>query len=370
VVGLTVEGGLTGKGEQFSSECLTVCVVNYNGEHLLEECLGSIFAASDRIQEILLIDNGSQDNSIKLVDQLFPAAVIIALGENRGPGAARNVGLQRASCSRVLFVDNDVAIAPECIESLCKSLDDHPEAALAMPSVRFHHNREKVQFDGADCHYLGLMILHNTNVMVDKVISKERTINTIVTACFMIDRSRTGSNHFFDESFVFNYEDFDFGLRTRLLGREIVSVPAAHCYHQEGTEGLSYRPGRGYPKRRVRYLIRNRWQTVLKCYRLRTLLLLFPMLLVYEIFQLIGVFKKGWALKWLRSVFWLAFHLPAIFSKRQAVQASRRTTDAAILQNAPLPFTDDLAVGRTEKWILSGLNTLSNWYWDTIGKYI
>jgi GT2 family glycosyltransferase len=62
----------------------------------------------------------------------------------------------------------------------------------------------------------------------------------------------------FDESFFDMFEDHDFGVRTPSSGADILSVPAAHSYHGQGTEGLSIRQLGTYSSRRAYYLIRNR----------------------------------------------------------------------------------------------------------------
>ena len=226
---------------------ITLCMVNYNGERYLKESLGSVFLTNCRFQEVLLIDNASKDRSLEIVGEQFPGVTVIELGRNLGPAVARNTGYNIASCDRILFVDNDVILGQNCSDQLTHILDENPGVAVAMPRILYADNRSIIQFDGADSHFLGLMALHNANRPIHEATDVPKLLGSVVTACFLIDRKRWGDKKPFDDDFSFSYEDHDFGLRTRSLGLEIMSVPSAVCYHLGGTEGLSWHPGRQYP---------------------------------------------------------------------------------------------------------------------------
>ncbi len=349
---------------------LTLCVINYNGEHYLKESLESVFVQKQKFEEILLIDNASKDGSLEIVRNKFPTIRIIQLDKNLGPAVARNVGFKMASCVRILFMDNDVSLAPNCPDQLMQALNDNPFAVVAMPCVLYSHNKNTIQYDGADSHFLGLMMLHNVNRPL--IISDGmRKIGSVVTACFLMDRSRWKGDVPFDDTFFFNYEDHDFGLRTRILGHEILSVPSALCYHREGTKGLSLREGGSYSKMRVFCLIRNRWQLILKNYEFKTLLLLSPVFFIYEIFQIVGVIKKRWFVEWGKAFFWIVLHPLEILRKRQIIQEARKTPDREVLRDGPIPFREgDLIKSSLERVGKNILNFLIKAYWKRIERFI
>ena len=240
-----------------SPTLLSICMVNFNGEKYLIESLDSVFSQRDKFKEVLLVDNASEDKSLEIVREAFPEVKIIKLRSNKGPGAARNIGFKAASCDRILFMDNDVKLTLECPDRLMQALDAHPHAAVAMPRIVYDYNQHIIQFDGADCHFLGLMMLRNVNRPLEGAPQETTKLGSLVTACFLMDRKRWGKGSPFDASFFFNYEDYDFGLRTRIRGHEILSVASACCYHREGTMGLSFREGKSYPERRAFFLIRT-----------------------------------------------------------------------------------------------------------------
>ena len=345
---------------------LTLCIVNHDGESVLEATIVDAVRAGSPFDEVLLVDNASTDRGLEIVERRFPTVKILRLPENRGPGAARNAGFAAASASRVLFVDNDVRLQVGCPAALVRALADRPEALLAMPRVLHAADPDTIQYEGADSHYLGLMALGHAERPIAECPPATRLCQSLVTACFLVAKDRWTGGDLFDESFFFNYEDHDLGVRSRIAGHEIVAVGEARALHGEGTAGLSHRPGRKASNRRVFCLIRNRWQILGKSYSARSLVLLLPMLLVYETFQLVGVVRKGWIGPWVRAVTWMATHVPAVLANRRAVQASRRLPDREILAGGALPFTGDLARTGFDRAGRELLDALSEGYWRLV----
>lgn len=349
---------------------LTFCIVNYNGEKYLKETLCSILVQKKESDEILLIDNASEDKSLEIVRVEFPEVNVTKLDKNYGPGTARNIGFKEATHDNILFIDNDVSLSPDCSSQLMKMLNENPSAVVAMPRILYANEKNKIQYDGADSHFLGLMILYNANQPLGGSSNMNRKNGSLVTACFLVDRKKWGSGIPFDDTFFFNYEDHDFGLRTRTLGHEIVSIPSAYCYHREGTAGLSFREGGNYSKMRVFCLIRNRWLIILKNYELKTILLLTPVFIIYEIFQIAGVIKKGWMIRWLKASFWIIFNSNKIFLKRRAIQKARVIPDREILKGGLIPFTAELTKSSLEITAINFLDFITGAYWNQIKRFI
>ncbi|MGH7541956.1 MAG: hypothetical protein ACRELC_13235, partial [Gemmatimonadota bacterium] len=121
---------------------------------------------------------------------------------------------------------------------------------------------------------------------------------------------------------------------------------------------------------RVLCLIRNRWQFILKNYSLRTLLLLSPILLVYELAQFVAVVKKGWLREWLRALGWTLRHLPEIVRKRREIQRRRTRSDRALFTDGPIPFRDELIAGALERRGRQTLEGLASLYWRWVGRFV
>ncbi len=350
------------KGDASRERSITACVINYQGEEYLHATLMALRQAKVSLAEVLVVDDASTDGSVALLERDHPDVELVRLSENCGPAEARNVGFRRATSDLVLFIDNDVAVAPDTPALLARSLRLHPRAVLAMPRVIYAHDPNTIQYDGAASHFIGLMKLENEDRPLSAAAVRTREIQSLVTACFMIDRSRWGGVGPFDDSFGYLLEDHDLGLRARMLGHVILSVPA-DCFHGLGTRGLSLRRTGTYAERRVIGLIRNRWRLLLKNYEARTLIVLSPILLAFECFQLVGAIKKGWVGQWLVAIRSILQDRKRIRVDRSAVQAARRSRDRQILTGGPIPFSGVLFQGRLEKMAGHILDGAARAYW-------
>lgn len=349
---------------------LTVCVVNFNGSRYVDGALRAILDQGDRIGEVLFVDNASEDDSVVRVEQDFPDIEILRLPENRGPGAARNAGYRAARYPRILFVDNDIILSTGCADRLDAAMDAEPDAVAAMPRVLHADEPDLIQFDGADSHYLGIMLLRSSGSRTEGSRSGTSRLGSIVTACILIDRGVWGTDAPFDESFFFNYEDHDFGVRARCRGHVLLGVTSASCLHREGTPGLSLRPGGAYGSQRVLCLIRNRWLILLKNYELRSLLLFSPMLFLYEVGQLAEVIHRGWFPEWTRAVRWITSHAREVWSKRLETQAARRVRDREVLCAGPLGFRPELMRSGVERFAGELLDRASRAYWSLVVRML
>ncbi|HKU61332.1 MAG TPA: glycosyltransferase [Gemmatimonadales bacterium] len=345
---------------------VTLCIVNYNGERYLPRTLEAVRGSGLRFDEVLLVDDASPDRSVSLVRESWPEVRVLSQPGNGGPGAARNAGYAAARNDLILFIDNDVALTPECAERLREALLERDGAAVAMPRVLYAARPDIIQYEGADCHFLGLMALRRADHPATEAPAEVAETQSVVTCAFLVHRGRWGADPPFDESFIFNYEDHDFGVRTRIMGHTILAVADARVLHGQGTAGLSFREGGKRSPIRVYCLIRNRWRILLQSFQLRSLVLLAPCLLIYEAVQIVGVVKKGWLGPWLRSVGWILTNPGTLRERRRAVQRSRRTPDRAVLVGGPLPFTPGLAPGGLERMVRNGLDRFVAWYWRMV----
>lgn len=348
----------------------TLCVLNYNGEGVLPVALTAACAIRDRFARIVVIDNGSQDGSLALIKRDFGGVEVLEVGQNLGAAGGRNAGLKRLPEDLLLFIDNDVALTASCVDRLVVALASRRDASIAVPAVLYADQRDTVQYGGAECHFLGLQALTNENVRVADVDPATRDMGSLVSCCFIVDRSRLPKGEVFDETFFIYFEDHEYGVRVRALGSALIAVPAAQCFHGKGTEGLSIRQLGSYSSRRVFYLIRNRWLFLLKIYSLWTLVVLAPMLLFYEAAQFVIVLKKGWLREWWRSAAWVAGNLPSVLRERRRIQRLRRVRDRDLIQGGALPFRPELATGAGERFARRVLDGVAIVYWRLFGWLI
>jgi GT2 family glycosyltransferase len=327
----------------------SACIVNHEGAAVLPATLQAVFALEPAPEEVILVDNASQDDGIELARRLAPHLRLVRLPSNAGPGPARDAGYRAARHARVLFIDNDVRPDPCCAAALSRALDGQPTAALAMARICHAHAPATIQFDGAAAHALGMMALDHAETPLAAAPGEVREIGSIVTACFMVDRQRWGEEPLCDPAFFFHFEDHELGLRARLLGWRLLSVPSALALHGKGTPGISLRATGRFTEVRVYHTIRNRWQVILKFYEARTLAALAPALLLFELFQLAGALRRGWAGHYWRAASWLVANHRDLRERRRRIQGRRRLADTAVLSGGPPPFAAALLTSPLER---------------------
>lgn len=350
-----------------SSLPITACVINYQGERRLEVTIGALLDATPAVAELILVDSASDDGSVELVRRSYPMVRIVPLPENRGPAAARNRGFEVARHDRILFVDNDVTLHPRCPVRLHEALDSHGDAVIALPQVRLRDAPDRIQFEGAGMHISGLMKLGREGCPTGDDVGP-RAVGSMVSACFLLDRSRWGLEPPFDESFAFNYEDHDLGTRARIRGHRILAIPSAKCLHGDGTPGYSVRGDEPYPSIRVYELIRGRWLILLKTLRPRSLLVLAPVLALFELLQVAIVVRRGWGREWVRALTWIVSNRREVLGRRRALQAVRRLDDRELLEGGRLPVR--LPRGGLENAVLRVFDRFSAAYWSVARRAI
>jgi hypothetical protein len=149
-----------------------------------------------------------------------------------------------------------------------------------------------------------------------------------------------------------------------------VLVPQATCLHGDGSDGLAVRQTGSYSSRRVFLTIRNRWIFLLKNYQTRTLVVLAPILLVYELCQLLLVLKKGWVRDWAGAVRWVWDHRAELAAKRREIQAGRALADRELLRGGPVPFRAELTKGALERLLRRLFDGLAIGYWRVAARWL
>lgn len=355
--------------EQVITEPVTLCLINHNGLTYLQHAFAALQNLQTKFDEILVVDNASTDGSIAYIETLDEVN-LIALSHNTGPAGARNTGYTEAKNDIILFQDNDICLTEGSAEALYNTLKQDQETLITMPRVVYKSEPETIQYEGANCHFLGTMQLRHANVLCSQAATVTTQTSSIVSACFMIDRSRYHNQLLFDEEFIFNLEDHELGVRVNLLGFNTMAVPGATVLHDSGTPGLSYRPGSKVSATRMYCLIRNRWWIIWRYYSLRTLIVLSPALLAYELLQFTGLLFKGWGREWMRAFLDTAKHISSLNDKRRTYQPQRQRIDRDILHGGNLTFTKAINSNSLTRGVVKTFESFMYVYWSLAKKLL
>jgi len=351
-------------------EKVTVAITNYNGLDHLPHCLEAVRRTDYPKREVMLVDNASTDGSVAWVRRTYPEVRILRLDRNRGPGPARNLALREARTDLVLSIDNDAVLSPDCLGILVKAMREHPDLAACQPRSLVASDPEVIHYDGAFLHYLGVLTLRHFRERVGNCDSDVVPIDSLVAVAILYDRRNLPHDTRFDEAFFFYFEEQDLSHRLRIRGCRFLLVPRAVVYHREGTAGLSFRPGGAMSRKRAYYYTRNRWFLILKNYRWRSILILSPALLLYELVWAAFLGARGRAGEYARGILDLLRSMRSLARKRARVQASRRVEDRELLRGDDLTFSVPDPGRPLEARAAAALNRIFRWYWRWVKAWI
>lgn len=116
------------------SESISIIVISFNGAAFIEECLRTIIASVGTIQnQLIVVDNGSTDDTLAIINSRFPKVTVIANEKNRGFAAAVNQGLDTAAGEYILLLNQDIRVQGDSIPRLMKRLKEDSRIGVIGP---------------------------------------------------------------------------------------------------------------------------------------------------------------------------------------------------------------------------------------------
>ena len=228
-----------------------VVLLNWNGYSDTEAALDSLLAADPQPARIVVVDNGSADDSVKRLNEWIarndvalrsPHAArvsVIEANANRGYAGGNNIGLAALAAAtevtHFLLLNNDAMVAPDYFARMSDAIRQHPDSALLGCAIYYHPNRDRVWFAGGyEVPYRALMLHH---YKLPPTLEPQAT--PFVTGCaMMISRELYNSEGGLAECYnPIYWEDTEYSFRARHRGWPVMLVPAARVYHKVGASG-------------------------------------------------------------------------------------------------------------------------------------
>jgi len=206
----------------------TIIIPNYNGARHFSALFGSIAAQSRPPARIILVDNGSTDNSRKLLPS---SAEFLPLGSNHGFAHAVNRGVERATTDYVAILNNDVVLDSNWLYTLELALRENAYA-YACPLLLSARTPERIDgsFDLLSRSGCAERAFHGESVH-HSLAAATRVISFPPMTAALFRRNLFDSVGLLEESFGSYYEDIEFGLRSAARGFKGCYVPLARAYH-------------------------------------------------------------------------------------------------------------------------------------------
>ncbi len=193
---------------------LTIIIITYNSENIIEECLRNILHSKFNI---IVVDNASTDNTVEISSR-FPEIKILQPGKNLGYGRAANLGLKESSTRYTLLLNPDIKGSPYQIQELLDAAKKHKNTAAFAPLV-------------------------TQKTIYDKSKPFEK-VTWICGAVMLFDMKLLKKIGLFDENFFLFYEETDLCKRIVNAGHDIIRFNDQFLEHLECRSTTNVKPMR------------------------------------------------------------------------------------------------------------------------------
>lgn len=292
---------------------ISVCIANYNGVNIIEDCIESVLAQNiAESVEIIVHDDASTDGSALHIRTCYPGLQLIESGDNVGFCVANNRMVTRARGDYILLLNNDAELLPDALRSLLTAAQAASKPTiLSLPQ----YNAQSGKIIDRGC------LLDPFFNPIPNLNPSRRDVAMVIGACLWVPRQLWNVLGGFPEWFGSIGEDLYLCCRARLSGYPIQVLPISGYRHHVGTSfgGGKEQNGRLITTFKRRALSeRNKTFVMILCYPLPLLILLFPHLVLLHLEGAILVILKR------DANFWHAIYAPLLSA---LWKARRKLTD-------------------------------------------
>ncbi len=233
---------------------VAVIILNWNGSRLLREYLPSVVATTDpAIGRVIVVDNGSDDDSLEVLRNEFPEVETIAFDKNLGFAAGYNKAIEMTRYPYTVLLNSDVRTSQGWLRPLYDFMESHPEVGAIQPKLLSDSDPTSFEYAGACggfidrngypyCRGRIFADCERDNGQYDTVAD----IFWATGACLMVRSElylRVGG---LDSRFFAHMEEIDLCWRILLSGHSIKAVPDSKVYHLGGGSLPASNPRKTY----------------------------------------------------------------------------------------------------------------------------
>lgn len=275
---------------------VAIIIVNYKdyAQKFLRECRDSLREQSypKEMAQVYIVDNASTEETRKYLGEHYPEAKVI-ISQDGNYAAANNAGLQAGildGCEYFVIANMDVRFHRDYLSELVKAIESDPQIGIVQSKILLYpkNNEEwshpKINSIGNIINYLGFGFTNGYNLPDKDIVGLPEII--YASGCsFIIKKEALKRIGYYIEEFYMYHDDIEMSWRAKLAGYKIVLSPKSIVYHK-------YEFDRSI--RMLYYMERNRYLFILTYYKLPTIILIFPALLIVDIGMFFSFIFNGW----------------------------------------------------------------------------
>ncbi|HET6350085.1 MAG TPA: glycosyltransferase [Candidatus Krumholzibacteria bacterium] len=233
---------------------VSIVIVTYNSAKVIGACLDSLAAdCASGLAEVIVVDNASADDSVQVVRERYPWAVLVAGRENLGYSKGVNLGIQRARGRFLLILNPDTVVRRGTLRRLIEFVEKTPDAGIVGPKLVFHDGT--VQLSCRRFYTFRVLLLRRTplgrilknaravreHLMQDFDHATTREVDWVLGAAMFVRREAVDNVGMMDERFFLYFEDVDWCYRMKQRGLKVYYLADAvieHGYKRESAQAV------------------------------------------------------------------------------------------------------------------------------------
>lgn len=208
-----------------------IVLLNWNGWRDTVECLESLEKLSYRNFRVIVVDNGSADNSVSKIRDLFPAATVIETQKNLGFAGGCNVGIRHVlenGAAYVWLLNNDTTVDAEALGAMVEMADRNPKLGGVGSAIYSKAEADRLLAWGGG--YINFWLGRSRHFLGSVPDDK---IEFLTGASLLLRRAALESVGLLDEGFFMYWEDGDYCFRLRQAGWNLAVAGDSLVWHKE-----------------------------------------------------------------------------------------------------------------------------------------
>lgn len=225
---------------------LAIVILNFNNKRYLQQFLPSIIAHGSPFQQIFVADNGSSDESLRMLSQQFPTVKRLDLQQNHGYAQGYNLALHQIDAEYYCLLNSDVEVSPNWLPPILQAMESDKMLAACQPKILDFNNKSRFEYAGASGGWLdGLGYPFCRGRIFGEVETDKGQYDDMQEvfwasgAALFVKAQLFHQLGGFDGDYFAHAEEIDLCWRMKRAGYKVAVVPQSVVYHVGGGT-LSY----------------------------------------------------------------------------------------------------------------------------------
>ncbi|NMD37288.1 MAG: glycosyltransferase [Christensenellaceae bacterium] len=228
---------------------VTFVILTWNSEKVIKNCLESIYNLKETNAQVVVIDNGSKDNTVKIIESFINQTIsnkeleLIKSKENLGTTITRNMGIKKAKEGyNICILDSDTVINDDAINLMIDYLNKNPKCGIVGPRMKDSKGVEQTSarnFPTVTEKFLKVIPLKSIQKIANDLHTIKNTEGKIIheadylmSACWLLQKGLIDNVGLLDENIFYAPEDAEYCIRVWKSGYSVVYNGEANIIHE------------------------------------------------------------------------------------------------------------------------------------------